>query len=75
MTTPWLLLGVMVIEDLELEQLDVKTTFLHVDLEEDINMSQNGRLHGDRRGISPRMSTKEKPLRLKTSVENVVPKV
>ena len=40
MTTRGLLLGVVVTKDLELEQLDVKTTFLHGDLEEDINMSQ-----------------------------------
>ena len=31
---------VVVTEDLELEQLDVKTTFLHGDLDEDIYMSQ-----------------------------------
>jgi hypothetical protein len=30
----------MVVEDLHLEQLDVKTTFLHGDLEEDIYISQ-----------------------------------
>ena len=40
MTTLWLLLGVMVTEDLELEQPNVKMTFLHKDLEEDIYMSQ-----------------------------------
>ena len=40
MTTLRLLLGVMAIEDLELEELDVKTAFLHGDLEEDIYMSQ-----------------------------------
>ena len=33
----------MATEDLELEQLDVKTTFLHEDLEEDIYMSQLAR--------------------------------
>ena len=30
-----LLLGVIVTEDLELEQMDVKPTFLHIDLNED----------------------------------------
>ena len=40
MTTLRLLVGVVATEDLELEQLDVKTTFLHGDLEEDIYMSQ-----------------------------------
>ena len=40
MTTLRLLLGVVATEDLMLEQLDVKTTFLHGDLEENIYMSQ-----------------------------------
>ena len=40
MTNLWLLLGVMETGDIEFEQLDVKTTFLHGDLEEDIYMSQ-----------------------------------
>ena len=40
MTTLRLLLGVVVTEELELEQLDVKTTFLHRDLNEVIYMSQ-----------------------------------
>ena len=40
MTTLRLLLGVVASKDLELEQLDVMTTFLHGDLEEDIYMSQ-----------------------------------
>ena len=39
MMTLELLLGVVTIEDLKLEQMDVKTTFLHGDLEEDIYMS------------------------------------
>ena len=39
MTTLRLLLGVVATKNLELEQLDVKTTFLHEDLEEDIYMS------------------------------------
>ena len=36
MTTLPLLLGVVVTKDLELEQLEVKTAFLHGDLDEDI---------------------------------------
>ena len=39
MTTLQLLFKFMAMEDLELEQLDVKTAFLHKDLDEDINMS------------------------------------
>jgi hypothetical protein len=34
------ILSLMVVEDLHLEQLDVKTTFLHGDLEEEIYMQQ-----------------------------------
>ena len=34
------ILSLVVIKDLHLEQLDVKTTFLHGDLEEDIYMQQ-----------------------------------
>ena len=40
MTTLWLLLGIVVVEDLELIQLDLKKTFLHGDLDEDIYMEQ-----------------------------------
>lgn len=38
MTTIRLVLGIVVVEDLHLEQLDVKTTFLHGNLEEYIYM-------------------------------------
>jgi hypothetical protein len=35
------LLGIVVMHDFELEQLDVKTTFLHGDFEEEIYMDQH----------------------------------
>ena len=38
LTTVRVLLALVLAHDLELEQLDVKTTFLHVDLKEDICM-------------------------------------
>ena len=74
MRTLWLLLRVVVIEDLELAQLDVKTMFLHEDLEEDIYMSQPTAF----------MVTKEEghlicrlknPLRLGARANDVVPEV
>uniref|UniRef100_A0A2N9IPG8 Integrase catalytic domain-containing protein n=1 Tax=Fagus sylvatica TaxID=28930 RepID=A0A2N9IPG8_FAGSY len=40
LTTIRLVLGIVATENLHLEQLDVKTAFLHGDLEEDIYMSQ-----------------------------------
>jgi ATP-binding cassette subfamily B (MDR/TAP) protein 1 len=40
MTTLRFLLGLVALEDLELLQLDVKTTFLHGDLDEEIYMEQ-----------------------------------
>ena len=39
-TTIKLVLGIMASENLHLEQLDVKTVFLHGDLEEEIYMHQ-----------------------------------
>ncbi|GJX06597.1 retrovirus-related pol polyprotein from transposon TNT 1-94 [Tanacetum coccineum] len=41
MTTIRLVLSIVASEDLHLEQLDVKTTFLHGDLDEDIYMTQS----------------------------------
>ena len=40
MSTIRLVLGMVVAENLHLEQLDVKTSFLHGDLEEDLYMIQ-----------------------------------
>ena len=40
MSTIRLVLGMVAVENLHLEQLDVKTTFLHGDLEEDLYMIQ-----------------------------------
>ena len=40
MSTIRLVLGMVAVENLHLEQLDVKTAFLHGDLEEDIYMNQ-----------------------------------
>ena len=75
MTTLRLLLGVMLTKDLELEQLDVKTTFLHRDLDEGIYMSQPTGFPAMGGGILPRMLTEEKPLWIKTSAKDMVPEV
>ena len=40
MSTITLVLGMVAVENLHLEQLDVKTAFLHGDLEEDLYMIQ-----------------------------------
>ena len=40
MSTIRLVLGMVAVENLHLEQLDIKTTFLHSDLEEDLYMIQ-----------------------------------
>ena len=40
MSTIRLVLGMVAVENLHLEQLDVKTAFLHGDLEEDLYMIQ-----------------------------------
>ena len=40
MTSIWFLLSIIVTYDLEIEKMDVKTTFLHEDLEGEIYMTQ-----------------------------------
>ena len=65
----------MATKDLELEQLDVKTTFLHGDIGEGHLRLPTGRLLGDEGGMSPCMPTEEKILWLKTTTEDVVPEV
>ena len=40
MSTIKLVLGIVAVENLNLKQLDVKTAFLHGDLEEDLYMIQ-----------------------------------
>ena len=50
MSTIRLVLGMVAAKNLHLEQLDVKATFLHGDLEEDLYMiNQKGSLFRDRR--------------------------
>ncbi|KAG8496844.1 hypothetical protein CXB51_008135 [Gossypium anomalum] len=49
------LLGILAIHDLELEQLDVKTAFLHGELEEDIYMQQpEGFIVSEKEDYSPK---------------------
>ena len=52
LTTIILVLGLVSVEDLDLEQLDVKTAFLYGDLEEDIYMNQpKGFLESGKEGL------------------------
>uniref|UniRef100_A0A2N9EUG1 Retrovirus-related Pol polyprotein from transposon TNT 1-94 n=1 Tax=Fagus sylvatica TaxID=28930 RepID=A0A2N9EUG1_FAGSY len=50
LTTIRLVLGIVATENLHLEQLDVKTAFLHGDLEEDIYMQSATGIHSARKG-------------------------
>ena len=62
-TTIRLLLGVVTTKDLEFEKLDMKTTFLHGHLDDLGHLHDpTGRFRGYSGGISPSMSTEEKPL-------------
>ena len=75
MATLWVLLGVVPTEDLELEQLDVKTAFRHGDLDEDIYMSQPTGFTATREQRSPCLQVEEEPIWPKTSAANVVPEI
>ena len=68
MTTVRFFLGVVVAENLELHQLDVKTTFLHGDLDEEIYMEQL-------QGFASSLSITEEPLRTKIGSTAMVPEI
>ena len=75
MITLRLLLGVVTTEDLELEQIDVKRTFLHIDLDERHLHFSTCRLHGDGGSSSLRLQVEEELIWPKPGTENVVSEV
>jgi hypothetical protein len=64
------LLGVVALEDLELLQLDVKMTFLHGDLDEELYMEQPQGFASPSR--KHRMSVTEELVRIETNSEAMV---
>ncbi|KAG8481083.1 hypothetical protein CXB51_025814 [Gossypium anomalum] len=64
------LLGIVAMHDLELEQLDVKTTFLYGELEKDIYMQQPEGFTVSERGLC--LLAEKVPLRFETVTEIVV---
>ncbi|GJQ99102.1 hypothetical protein Tco_0522087 [Tanacetum coccineum] len=60
------------LQELHLEQLDVKTTFLHADLDKDIYMIQSEGFSVSWERRKPSVQVKEKSIRIKASTETMV---
>ena len=73
LTTIRFVLSIVVAEDLHLEQLDIKTVFLHGDLEDDIYDIATGLYHVRKGAIS--LQAQEESLWLETGSETVVSEV
>ena len=74
MTSIRTMLGLAASLDIEVEQMDVKTAFLHGDLEEDIYMKQPEGLKKKRKRELC-LQIEEKPLCFKTGIETIVQEV
>jgi hypothetical protein len=75
LTTIRVVMGIVAAENLHLEQLDVKTTFLHGELEEDIYMQQPEGFAIQGKDREPSLQAKEKPIRFEASSKTVVQEV
>ena len=73
MTSIRTVLSIAATMNLETEQLDVKTTFLHGDLEDEIHLHATiGRIRGEEEG-APGMPVEEEPVRTKASSPTMIP--